>query len=133
MYVPSAADALAAAQATVDAEAEAAKAAAAQMEALQTESAQAEVVEPLFVRLRSAASAERKWVSAYCLAYAGGSTAAFSELARAVRRQHRGRRRKAPQPDAPTPQPRNRAKPPKHPSRQTPDYGHDPKLLCGRR
>ena len=32
--------------------------------------------EPSLVRLRSAASAARKWVRAYCLAYAGGSTTA---------------------------------------------------------
>ena len=40
-------------------------------------------VEPSLVRLH-VATAERKWVSAYCLAYAGGSIAAFSELARAA-------------------------------------------------
>merc|ERR1719163_864416 len=41
-------------------------------------------MEPALVRLRGAASVERRWVSAYCLAYAGGSTAAFSELSRAA-------------------------------------------------
>ncbi|KAL3928627.1 MAG: hypothetical protein SGPRY_002309 [Prymnesium sp.] len=39
---------------------------------------------PLLVRLRPAVSPEKKWVTTYCLAYAGGSTAAFSELARAA-------------------------------------------------
>ena len=36
------------------------------------------------MRLRGAASADRKWVSAYCLAYAGGSIAAFADVARAA-------------------------------------------------
>ena len=81
MYVMPSAEALQAAQATIDAEAvvaEAAKVAAA------AKAAEEPLAEPSLVRLRSATSADRKWVSAYCLAYAGGSTAAFSELARAA-------------------------------------------------
>ena len=50
----------------------------------------ADEVEPSLVRLREA-TAERKWVSAYCLAYAGGSSAAFSELARAAQAAMRAR------------------------------------------
>jgi len=40
--------------------------------------------EPPLIRLRTAATPEKKWVTTFCLAYAGGSTAAFSELARAA-------------------------------------------------
>ncbi|KAL1526376.1 hypothetical protein AB1Y20_015089 [Prymnesium parvum] len=36
------------------------------------------------VRLRPAVSPEKRWVTSFCLAYAGGSTAAFTELARAA-------------------------------------------------
>eukprot|EP00964_Phaeocystis_antarctica_P041741 scaffold23892_cov18-Phaeocystis_antarctica.AAC.1 len=65
MYVPPAAAALAAAVAALEAAADPAP----------------PPVAPLLVRLRPAAP-ERRWASAYCLAYAGGSTAAFVEFAR---------------------------------------------------
>ena len=68
MYVASSAESLAAAQAALDAAAA---------------PAPPPPVEPLLQRLKPAA-AERKWATAYCLAYAGGSTAAFAELARAA-------------------------------------------------
>ena len=65
MYVPPTAAALAAAAAALEAAANPAP----------------PPVAPLLVRLRAAAP-ERRWASAYCLAYAGGSTAAFREFAR---------------------------------------------------
>ena len=39
---------------------------------------------PQLVRLRPAIAPEKKWVTSYCLAYAGGSTTAFAEFARAA-------------------------------------------------
>ena len=87
MYVASSAEELAAAQAAVDAD-DAAAAKAAEAEAAAEAAAAAAAAEgptePTLVRLREAVTAERKWVTAYCLAYAGGSTAAFAELARAA-------------------------------------------------
>ena len=93
MYVASSAEELEAAAKEVvveDAQYAADKAAAAAAEAAEAagggiagSGAADEDSEPSLVRLHSAAP-ERKWVTAYCLAYAGGSTAAFSELARAA-------------------------------------------------
>lgn len=78
MYVASSASVLEAAEAEVAVEDAEHAAKAAKGSAMG-----ADEVEPSLVRLREA-TAERKWVSAYCLAYAGGSSAAFSELARAA-------------------------------------------------
>jgi len=72
MYVRPSADAVAAAQAELDA-------------ALPMEAAAAapEPGAPTLVRLRPAGP-ERRWATAYCLGYAGGSSQAFAELARAA-------------------------------------------------
>ena len=72
MYVPSPADAVAAGQAALAAGGGAGGAGA-------SGGVERGVVDPLLVRLRGA---ERRWATAYCLAYAGGSTSAFGPLAR---------------------------------------------------
>ena len=84
MYVPSSTEALEEARAAVEKEEKERAAAAEAAAATGDPSNDPELLEPTLVRLRGAASAERRWVSAYCLAYAGGSTAAFAELARAA-------------------------------------------------